>query len=131
MIYLYVTITLIIYVRNLIFLSPRRFYLTRDMTDLSPFIQGLLEWPFSELFFSDISLWNQYKYFAFSIFSCRILRLKLVGLKLIQLEQQKTQLPLIILAKNLKPIFCRVINLLIFELEINNLRIQILAAQIT
>ena len=32
------------------------------------------------------------------------------GLKLIQLEQQKTQLPLIILAKKLKPILCRVIK---------------------
>ena len=34
----------------------------------------------------------------------------LVGLKLLKLEQQKTQLPLIILAKNLKPILCRVIK---------------------
>ena len=34
----------------------------------------------------------------------------LVGLKLIQLEQQKIQLLLIILAKNLKPIPCRVIK---------------------
>ena len=34
----------------------------------------------------------------------------LVGLKLIQLEQQKTQLPFIILAKNVKPIICRVIK---------------------
>ena len=34
----------------------------------------------------------------------------LVGLKLIQLEQQKTQLPLIILAKNLKALLCRVIK---------------------
>ena len=34
----------------------------------------------------------------------------LVGLKPIQLEQQKTQVPLIILAKNLKPIVCRVIK---------------------
>ena len=34
----------------------------------------------------------------------------LLGLKLIQLEQQKTQLPFIILAKNLKPILCRVIK---------------------
>ena len=32
------------------------------------------------------------------------------GLKLIQLKQQKTQLPLIILAKNLKLILCRVIK---------------------
>ena len=46
----------------------------------------------------------------------------LVGLKLRQLEQQKTQLPFVILAKNLKTIK-------IFELEINNLRIQILVGK--
>ena len=34
----------------------------------------------------------------------------LLGLKLIQLRQQKTQLPLIILAKNLKPVPCKVIK---------------------
>ena len=34
----------------------------------------------------------------------------LVGLKLMQLEQQKTQLPLIILAKNLKPMLRRIIK---------------------
>ena len=34
----------------------------------------------------------------------------LVGLKLIELEQQKTQLRFIILAKNLKPMLCSVIN---------------------
>ena len=34
----------------------------------------------------------------------------LLGLKLIQLEQQKPQLPFIILAKNLKPILCRTIK---------------------
>ena len=34
----------------------------------------------------------------------------LVRLNLIQLEQQKTQPPFIILAKNLKPILCRVIK---------------------
>ena len=34
----------------------------------------------------------------------------LVGLKLIQFEQQKTQLPVIIVAKNLKPILCRTIK---------------------
>ena len=40
------------------------------MTNLYPFIQG---WSFSELFSSDVSLWNQYKYIAFNIFSFRIL----------------------------------------------------------
>ena len=34
----------------------------------------------------------------------------LVGLNLIQLEQQKTQLPFIILAKKLRPILCRVVT---------------------
>ena len=43
------------------------------MTNLYPFIQCLLEWLFSELFSANISLWNQYKYIAFNIFSCRIL----------------------------------------------------------
>ena len=36
-------------------------------------IQGSLEWPFSELFSSNLSLWNQYKYIAMNIFLCRIL----------------------------------------------------------
>ena len=53
--------------------KPRRFYLTGDMTNLYPFIQGWLEWPFSELFSANVSLWNQYKYIAFNIFTCRIL----------------------------------------------------------
>ena len=43
------------------------------MTSLYPFIQGSLEWSFSELFSSDVSLWNQCKYIAFNIFSSRIL----------------------------------------------------------
>ena len=42
-------------------------------TNLCPFIQGSLEWPFSELFSANVSVWNQYKYIAFNIFSCRIL----------------------------------------------------------
>ena len=37
------------------------------------FIQGLLEGLFSELFSANASLWNQYKYIAFNIFTCRIL----------------------------------------------------------
>ena len=36
-------------------------------------IQASLEWPFSVLFSSDVSLWNQCKYIAFSVFSCKIL----------------------------------------------------------
>ena len=50
-----------------------RFYLTGDMTNLYPFIKGWLEYPFSKLFSANVSLWNQYKYNAFNIFSCRIL----------------------------------------------------------
>ena len=43
------------------------------MTNLYSFIQSSLEWPFSELFSANVSLWNQYKYIAFNIFTCRIL----------------------------------------------------------
>ena len=43
-------------------------------------------------------------------FSWKLMLSLLVGLKLIQLKQQKTQLPFIILAKNLKPIICRVMK---------------------
>ena len=43
------------------------------MTDLYPFIQGSLEWLFSELFSTNVSSWSQYKYTAFNVFSCRIL----------------------------------------------------------
>ena len=43
------------------------------MMDLCPFVQSLLEWPFSELFTANVSLRNQYKYIAFNIFSCKIL----------------------------------------------------------
>ena len=43
------------------YVRARRFCSTGDMTNGSPFIQGLLEWLFSELFCSDVSLWNQYK----------------------------------------------------------------------
>ena len=43
------------------------------MMNLYPFIQGSLEWTFSELFSTNVSLWNQCKYIAFNISSCRIL----------------------------------------------------------
>ena len=51
----------------------RRFCLTGDMANLYSFIQVSLEWPFSELVSANVSLWNQCKYIAFNIFSCRIL----------------------------------------------------------
>ena len=43
------------------------------MKSLYSFIQGSLVRPFSELFFPDVSLLNQYQHFVFNIFSCRIL----------------------------------------------------------
>ena len=52
---------------------PKRFYLTGDMTNLYQFIQGSLEWPFSELLSVNASLGNQDKYIAFDIFLGRIL----------------------------------------------------------
>ena len=68
----------------------RRFYLTRDMTNLYPFIQALLEWPFSELISADVSLWNQYKYIAFNIFSCRILIISYKILIITGISNEKT-----------------------------------------
>ena len=37
------------------------------MMNLYLFIRGSLELPFSDLFFSDASLWNQCKFIAFNI----------------------------------------------------------------
>ena len=54
-------------------IRPRRFYLAADMTKLHSVIQGSLKWPFRDICFSDVLLWNQYKYIAFNILSCRIL----------------------------------------------------------
>ena len=59
-------------IKSYCFFWTRRFDLTRDMTNIYPFIQGSLEWPFRELFFGDVSSWNQYKYIAFNVVSCRI-----------------------------------------------------------
>ena len=53
-------------------LLARRFNLTGDMTNIYPFNQGSLEWPFRKLFSANVSLWNQYRYIAFNIFSFRI-----------------------------------------------------------
>ena len=59
-------------IKSYCFFWTRRFDLTGDMTNIYPFIQGSLEWPFRELFFGDVSSWNQYKYIAFNVVSCRI-----------------------------------------------------------
>ena len=43
------------------------------MTNFYLFIRGSSEWPFSKFFLSDASLWNQYKFIGFIIFSYIIL----------------------------------------------------------
>ena len=53
-------------------IKARTFNLKEDMTNLYPFIQGSLEWPYSKLFSANVSLRNQYKSIRFNIFSCRI-----------------------------------------------------------
>ena len=60
------------------------------MTNLYLFVQGLLEWPFSELFSVNVSLWNQYKYVAFNIFTCRILIILYKMLTIIGISNEKT-----------------------------------------
>ena len=61
-----------------------------QMTNLYPFIQGSLEWPFSELFSANVSLWNQYQYIAFNIFSCRILIISYKMLIITRISNEKT-----------------------------------------
>ena len=68
----------------------RRFYLTGDMTNLYLFIKGSLESPFSELFSANVSLWNQYNYIAFNIFSCRILIVSYKMLIITGISNEKT-----------------------------------------
>ena len=60
------------------------------MTSLYPFIQGSLEWPLSELFSANVSLWNQYKHIAFNIFSCRILIISYKMLIITGISNEKT-----------------------------------------
>ena len=86
---------LLSYSRNILssfcrMIRTRRFYLTGDMTNLYPFIQGWLEWPFSELFSANVSLWNQYKYIAFNIFSCRILIISYKMLIITRISNEET-----------------------------------------
>ena len=70
--------------------GTRRFYLTGDMKNLSPFIQASLEWPFSELFSGNVSLWNQCKFIAFNIFSCRISMISYKMLIITGISNEKT-----------------------------------------
>ena len=72
-------------------------------------------------------LWGRVQNLDNPVFTSRFLSLRwLVGLKLIQLKQQKMQPPLIILAKKYMKRYMK-----IFELEINYLHIQVLAAKMT
>ena len=68
-----------------------RFCLIADMTNLYPFTQVCLEWPFSELFSTNVSLWNQYKYIAFNIFSWRILIISYKILIIIGISNEKNK----------------------------------------
>ena len=60
------------------------------MTNVHPFIQGSLEGPFSELFSANVSLWNQNKYIAFNIFSCRISTISYKMLIITGISNEKT-----------------------------------------
>ena len=59
-------------------------------TYLYPFIQNSLEWPFSELFPSNVLLRNQCKYIAFNIISCRILIISYKILIITGISDEKT-----------------------------------------
>ena len=54
-------------------LQTREILFDRRYDELCSFIRGSLEWTFSKFSLSDASLWNQYKFIAFNIFSCIIL----------------------------------------------------------
>ena len=58
--------------------------------NLYPFFQGLLEWPFSELFSANVSLWNQYRYIEFKIFLCRIKIILFKMLIITRISDEKT-----------------------------------------
>ena len=61
------------------------------MTNLYPFIQGSLEWPFRELYSFDVSLWNQYNYVVCNIFACRILIISYKILIIPGISNEKTK----------------------------------------
>ena len=101
-----------------LFSKLRRFYLTRDMTNLYPFIQDLLEWRFCDLFSSNVLLWNQYKYIAFSIFSWQMLIISCKMLIIIGISNEKTNELIIypILCQNVR-IFYRQELASLFQVE--------------
>ena len=59
------------------------------MTNLYPFIQGSLEWPFSELFSANVSSLPQCKCIAFKC-SCRILIILYEMLIITGISNEKT-----------------------------------------
>ena len=59
------------------------------MTIVYLFIRDSLERPFMELFSSNTSLWSQYKYITFNIFSCRILIILYVMLNTTGISNEK------------------------------------------
>ena len=67
-----------------------RFYLTGDMTNLYPFIQDSMNRQFRELLSANTLLWNQYKYIAFNIFSCRVLIISYKMLIIKGISNEKT-----------------------------------------
>ena len=58
--------------------------------NLYPFIQSSLEWPFSELFSANVSLWNKNKCITLNIFSCRILIISFKMLIITGITNEKT-----------------------------------------
>ena len=58
--------------------------------NLYPFIQGWLERPYSELFSTYVSFWNEYKYITFNTFSCGILIISYKILIITGISNEKT-----------------------------------------
>ena len=65
------------------------------MTILYPFIQILLEWTFNKSLPTSVSLWDQYKYIAFNIFSCRILIISYKMFIITGISNEKTNILII------------------------------------
>ena len=95
------------------------------MKNLYPFIQGSLEWPFNELFSANVSLWNQYKYIAFNIFTCRILIILYKMLIITGISNEKTNKLIIcgILCQNVTILYLQVLGSLFQVQEKFNLKL--------
>ena len=88
--------------KKLWYIPSKRFYSTGDMTNLYPFVQGWLQWPFNDFFFSDVSFWNEYKYIDFNISSWRTLIISYKILIITGISNKKQA----VLRRNVA-IFCR------------------------